>query len=501
MNANVVRALYKDALAQVIDNRVFRILVVLLLVFVVPTFLIGAREEELVVMFFWRYRYDQVFALIGQTVSGIDHPNRALIQAVQSLLIDGLAGGLGILFGIAATAFFVPRMLEKGAADVVFSKPVSRLALLLSRYVAGLLFAGILATLMIGGIQIGLLLNSGWSDPGFLWSIPTLIYVFGIVHAVSMLVGVVTRSSVAAILVTLLFYSFNGCVHRAWMVKESNFGRNVVEKRDGASVPQPPEDEESAGDTSSPAGVWRMMSIALDVVHYALPKTSEADLIARSARRGLDYRAREYVDGETDFSVVVAPEGFAREGSGSIADGGVAWISSGGDARIVVSRRRPAAGEDRLSAAKAIEREAESRPGSVGVDRRRANFADRPASAIEWTEERDGRTRLVRVCLFQEGEWLFRVDYDADKEWADQPGPQEAWERFTQSVGFGDEVTSETPGMRISSGSAGAFVRWEKRFGWFSPMPYNFFFSIGSTLAFVVAVLALAQWRLSRIDF
>jgi hypothetical protein len=47
-------------------------------------------------------------------------------------------------------------------------------------------------------------------------------------------------------------------------------------------------------------------------------------------------------------------------------------------------------------------------------------------------------------------------------------------------------------------GSAGISPRWEKRFGWFSPIPYNFFFSIGSTLAFVVVVLALAQWRLSR---
>ena len=36
------------------------------------------------------------------------------------------------MFCIAATAFFVPRMLEKGAADTLFTKPLSRVVLLLS---------------------------------------------------------------------------------------------------------------------------------------------------------------------------------------------------------------------------------------------------------------------------------------------------------------------------------------------------------------------------------
>ena len=52
---------------------------------------------------------------------------------LQIVFIDYLAGTVGIFMCVAATVFFVPRMLEKGAADPLFSKPVSRWSLLFAR--------------------------------------------------------------------------------------------------------------------------------------------------------------------------------------------------------------------------------------------------------------------------------------------------------------------------------------------------------------------------------
>ena len=43
---------------------------------------------------------------------------------------------------IFATAHLVPRMQEKGTIDLYLSRPVSRVRLLLSRYIAGLILAG-----------------------------------------------------------------------------------------------------------------------------------------------------------------------------------------------------------------------------------------------------------------------------------------------------------------------------------------------------------------------
>jgi hypothetical protein len=75
--------------------------------------------------------------------------------------------------------------------------------------------------------------------------------------------------------------------------------------------------------------------------------------------------------------------------------------------------------EDRLSAAQAVAREAESRPGASNLDRHsaRSQIGLRGSIVLD-TSERDRRTRIVQVYLFQESGWLFRLEYDADKEWA-----------------------------------------------------------------------------------
>src|SRR5262249_37527543 len=124
----------------------------------------------------------------------------AYIQGIQSLLVEKLTGEWGLCLCLAATSFFMPRMLEKGAADILFSNAVSRARLMLSRYFAGLLFVGLLAALLVVGLYLAFLVTSGYNDTGFLWGALTLVYLFALLHAFSICVGVLTRSSVAAIL-------------------------------------------------------------------------------------------------------------------------------------------------------------------------------------------------------------------------------------------------------------------------------------------------------------
>jgi hypothetical protein len=54
-----------------------------------------------------------------------------LIQHTQTLLVDQIGGTFGLVFAVAATAFFVPRMVEKGAADTIFSSSVQQTATLI----------------------------------------------------------------------------------------------------------------------------------------------------------------------------------------------------------------------------------------------------------------------------------------------------------------------------------------------------------------------------------
>ena len=151
MNRSIARSLFRDALYQVVDNLGFRILGVLFLVPVVLTFLIGFRENGLWIAFHWHWTWEEVVSGLGIPTtdpsgqSMLSDVREGLLQTMIKLIVDYVADRFGFVFGIAAISFFVPQMLEKGAADVVFSKPVSRATLFLSRYFAGLLFVGILS--------------------------------------------------------------------------------------------------------------------------------------------------------------------------------------------------------------------------------------------------------------------------------------------------------------------------------------------------------------------
>lgn len=497
MNANIVRALFRDAFAQVVDNRVFRILFVILCVLVLPTFVIGARPDHLTVLFVWDYPYEEVFGLFGGAVGSVEHPDRALIQATQKLLTDGFAGSFGILFAIAATAFFVPRMLEKGAADVVFSKPVSRFALLATRYLAGLIFAAVLASVMIGGMHLGFVLVSGWSDPGFLWSIPILVYVFAVVHAVSVLVGVLTRSSVAAMLVTLMFYAFNGCVHNAWHVAERTRAGTPGEL---ALLDEGGGDGEESDDDGA---FLRTMLLALDVAHFTLPKTTEADFIAKSMRQRLERRGYQFWDQETDFFIAEPPPGFTRREGSSIEGGGLVWLDSAEPdaSRIVLSRQLQQEAGTRMGASKRFFEELQQDGRVTESKRERDQVRDTRAYVVRWTRTDEGATgRRHARWYFENGRWLYTLETDADLEWLADRANADRAAHFRWRLSFSEAEAGNGLNIEIGS-SAGAALGVNKRYGWFAPLRYNYFFSVGSTLAFIALALALAQWKLRRIDF
>lgn len=127
-----------------------------------------------------------------------------------------IAGAFGVLIGIVVTAGSVPSMLARAAVDLLLVKPIGRGRLLLYKYLGGLLFVLLHATVLIGGTWAALAWRSGWWNPGYLGCILVVTAFFAVLHAVAVLVGVVSRSAVAPILATLgtwIFCFFLGVWH------------------------------------------------------------------------------------------------------------------------------------------------------------------------------------------------------------------------------------------------------------------------------------------------
>ncbi|MCC6971578.1 MAG: hypothetical protein IT434_15310 [Phycisphaerales bacterium] len=113
-----------------------------------------------------------------------------------------------MILAVVSTASIIPDFVSGGAVELSLSKPIGRLRLFLTKYVTGLLFVMLqvgvvsLASFMVIGLRGG-----AW-EPRLFLAIPIVVGVFSYLYCISALVGLLTRSTVAALLLTLLFWIF-----------------------------------------------------------------------------------------------------------------------------------------------------------------------------------------------------------------------------------------------------------------------------------------------------
>ncbi len=524
MNAAMMRALALDAFYQVLDNKVFRVLMILVLVPVLVTFLVGFRDDGVVLLFgVQRWSWDGILGFAGgrDAVPEDFDIQAAAVSGMVKVFVDFVGGVFGVILAIAATAFFVPRLLEKGAADVVFHKPVPRFYLYLSRYFAGLLFIALLSALAVCGMYLGFLLVSGYNDPGILWGAVVLTYVFGLVHAFSMFCGALTRSSVAAILLTLLFMLGNSCVHQGWILKQGFVTQADQMRSLEREVDLEEERMEDAAEEFRQHAIVRLALGLLDGLHYALPKTTDASLIASKLRAAI--RGKEaFYDSESRFVLLSLEGELVRDELASAAPpiGGaerllgapvlaaktpdgerrlVLWSRERGERETEVLdqvRRFPESGK-RLSQdlvalvseqlgldPEAIESDnfalgEEAPPSETGFA---PSFLPVPAYKVSWSE--GGRQHVL--VLIATGPRVHALAFDLPADEA--PEAREEW--LATVLG--------RAGVRTAIGQTNWY---EEELGWTSPWRYNIFFSVGSSLVFAAVMLALGGRRVARIDF
>lgn len=512
MNAHIAQALLRDAVYQVLASWVFRILVLLALILVATTFLVGFREEGVVLAGLHTTSWESLAAAFDETLSPADIADmpRNLVEAITQIFVDYVAGMLGMGLCIAATAFFIPEMIQKGAADVVFHKPVSRLVFYLSRYFAGLIFVATLSTLLVTGMFLGFTVASDHSDPALLWSALSLTYVFAMLHGVSMLAGVVTRSSIAAILLTLLFFFANGCVQNIWVGTQQLSAmaeelEALTQDELEGEVEEEEEDDNALLDT-----VVDVLVFGRDAWHYVMPKTMDAPVITKKMRAYVSADAPLFEDEESGILVEDLPfEGRVLE------DPAAGWSrpeeiaalygqaifgaeSSDGLATVRVFRRdrrelpvgtsgklRP---ESKSRAARDLTDALMSLAADASVESESGRAGPRDtmsATVIRWARLEEGARHEMRTVLLRAPDHVLLLESDL------APGATEEPDDLERDF-------SREAGIPVSSAQNDWY---EEQLALDAELKFNILFSIGSSLAFAAAVLLIGWWRLNKIDF
>jgi len=113
-----------------------------------------------------------------------------------------LAWGATIL-ALVSTASIVPDFISDGSVDLLLSRSIGRIRLFLTKYATGLLFVALqaaafsLASFLVIGLRADV-----W-EPGLFISIPLVILFFSYLYCVCALLGLVTKSTIASLLLTL----------------------------------------------------------------------------------------------------------------------------------------------------------------------------------------------------------------------------------------------------------------------------------------------------------
>jgi ABC-2 type transport system permease protein len=122
---------------------------------------------------------------------------------------SGFSGFLylvGTFLALFATAHLVPRLQEKGTIDLYLSRPVGRVALLLSRYAGGLLLAAANLAYLIGAMWLIVVWKTRVLHPRFLLSGVVILFAFAALLAFAFLVGVVTSSTGVSLMATYALF-------------------------------------------------------------------------------------------------------------------------------------------------------------------------------------------------------------------------------------------------------------------------------------------------------
>ncbi len=162
------------------------------------------------------------FALVGINKDGLKIAiwqfdnrffNTRLIAPAEFYKLIFVNIGIGLwlswiasILALISTAGIFPDLITSGSIDLLCSKPIGRLRLFVTQYAAGLLFVTLQVTIFCVASFLILGLRGGEWKPGLFVAVPVMVCFFSYLFSVCVFFGVLTRSTLVALLLTLLFW-------------------------------------------------------------------------------------------------------------------------------------------------------------------------------------------------------------------------------------------------------------------------------------------------------
>ena len=175
-----------------------------------------------------------------------DTPWETTLQCwVLSRAVRWWVVGAGALMALFATAAVLPESLEAGQSALLMPKARRRAVLLGGRFLGSLYYFVLLTAAAILLLQLAVRWRMGFWHAPLWYALPAAALLFVPLHAVATLMGVLTRSTTAALLVALLSGGATITLHEA---AESRARKTETTAAPAPAAPDDDDDDESAWD-------------------------------------------------------------------------------------------------------------------------------------------------------------------------------------------------------------------------------------------------------------
>lgn len=192
-------AIFIEAYRNLNSKKLFWIVLAVSVLVVGVFALVGINEDGIKVAF---WQFDNDFFKSSESFRPADFYKVLFVHFGIGFWLSWIATILALI----STAGIFVDLMTSGSIDLVVSKPIGRLRLFATQYAAALLFVTLQVTVFTVASFLVLGLRGGDWEPGLFLAIPVVVCFFSYLFSVCVLLGIMTRSTVAALLLTLLFW-------------------------------------------------------------------------------------------------------------------------------------------------------------------------------------------------------------------------------------------------------------------------------------------------------
>lgn len=196
-------AIFLDAYRSLNAKKMFWIVLALSGLVVAAFAMLGINEDGLSIAF-WQLDGEWAQWINSDVIA----PATFYKLLFSSFGINIWLSTVATILALISTAGIFPDLVGSGSIDLVLCKPISRLRLFATQYVAGLLFVTLQVTVFCLACFLLIGIRGGSWEPGLFIAVPLVVCFFSYLFSVCVYVGVKTRSTLAALLTTLLFWVF-----------------------------------------------------------------------------------------------------------------------------------------------------------------------------------------------------------------------------------------------------------------------------------------------------